>query len=629
MPAPEDLQYVEDVIYALENADGVSVDDSGGSITIDTDGTELDIVIQDMIDALEGASYTDNLPQGGEHLKTRGFGLQPDGDLVGDVESGEVAKMEQQLAVDEEIEVTDGFVDSDGWASIEVFVSADNPSALNGVKVDYTDDVQGTQDVLATRTKTFTGEAVDLGFETFKFETDLDGFRVRYQNNGNATSNLTVVVTLRTEPSPDAANYVGKNTLGNNFVRIGTNEGEEGIKIGSPTSLFGDLETIERTTLIEVASSFGTSVLRDETDSTGSGSIVGNPNSNGEIELSTGTTPDSTIDLRTSAYGRYTPGYSAQVGVGVRVPDLANFTEGEARWGYFGNGGDGSGFYFGYDASQDEVFVAVRDTGTEKGRIYESDWNGEDFENVFDKPFNPEDGYIYQINFSWYGYGIVNFDIVAQTIDTISGRTPRQETVTVHSFTIDGDTTIPDPNEPVRVEMDNASAGNDNRIAVGGRQFSIFGKQSEERRITAETRFSTSYAADAWTHIMTWRRRGDAIDANARLDFKDMDLSFTETGKFALVLNGNITGTTFVDPSLTPADETLLEVSTAGTFNGIGSGRKVWEGSSRVSGTGQAQAAVDVDAKVDFGQNNTLSLIAFGSGGSGTLTTTMRLEEDW
>jgi hypothetical protein len=51
---------------------------------------------------LESAAYTDNLPQGGEHLKNRGYGLQPDGDLVGDMATGEVFNTTVDLAQDEE-----------------------------------------------------------------------------------------------------------------------------------------------------------------------------------------------------------------------------------------------------------------------------------------------------------------------------------------------------------------------------------------------------------------------------------------------------------------------------------------------------------------------------------------------
>jgi len=630
---------VQDVVDALEQASNIStnvdnqpisVDDNGSSITIDTDSTELDLVVQDVIDALEGAAYTDNLPQGGEHLKSRNYGLQPDGDLVGGMASGEVTSFDGQLNPSEEITVTNGFVDSDGFGTIEVFVSADEPSTSNGVKVDYTDDVQGAQDVLATRTESFTGESVDKGFETFKLETDLDGFRVRYKNNGSqSVSNIQIVVTLRLDPAFDSANYVSKNTLGDNFLRIGTNEATEGISIGSPTSLFDDLETIERTTLVDLSSSFGTSVLRDEIDTTGSANIAEDPNENGEIELSTGTTADSQIDLRSSAYGRYTPGYSAQAGIGIRVPvDVWN--EGEGRWGYFGDNGSGSGFYFGYDGSNNEVFVARLVLGVEVERIYQDNWNGVDVEDILDKDFQPDDGYIYQIDFSWYGYGIINFQIVGQSTDTISGRTPRQETVTVHSIVVNEGTSIPDPNEELRVELENGVNGEDNRLAVGGRQFSVFGTVSEEKRVTSETIFNAPFDGGTWTHIMSWTRDDTNVDANARLDVKNFDFTTDETCKYAIVLNADITGTTYVSPSLTPDDESLLAVSTDGTFNGIGNGRKIYEGSVEVGGTGNSPPGeINPDVNVDFGQNGEVSLLVQGNGTAGEATTTMRLEEDW
>lgn len=577
--------------------------------------------LNDKIDTL-----TSKYGPGGDGIQT--LAQQPDGDVVRDKTGGLVASFTGQLTADETVTVTDGFVDSDGWGSIEIFVAADEGSALEGVKLDYTDDVQNGQTVRATRSKTFTGESVDIGFETFKFETDLDGFRVRYANGDTATD-ISLFVTLRSDEAFDSANYVGKNTLGDNFVRVGTSEAEEGLKIGQPTSLFGDLESIERTTLLDVSSSFGTSTLRDETGATGSGAIAEDPNDNGEIELATGTTPDSTIDLRTAAYGRYTPGYSAQAGIGVRLIGQP-WPEGEGRWGYFSDSGVGSGFYFGYDATEDALFIAVSDSGTEKIRVYESDWNGQDFQNVFDKPLAPEDGYIYQIDYSWYGYGIINFQIVAQTINTISGRTPRQETITVHSVVIDGDTSIPDPNEPIRAELENGANGADNRLAIGGRQFSVFGEESDEVRITSDTRFDAPFDAGAWTYIMSWRRGDVAGDANARLDFADMDLVVDQTCKIALVLNADVTGTAYDLPTLTPQGETLLEVSKTGTFNGIGTGRKVWEGSIFVGERGNSPpGTLDVDAEVDFGQNGELTLLIQGEGGGGAVETTMRLEEDW
>jgi len=618
---------LDTVISELQD---VEVDTEANTSELQDINTELDS-INSFIDAIENTVKDDGVPADDTgvppHLRVHNGGIQPDDDLAFDRASGVVDSFNDSLNADEEVTVN-GFTDSDGWATIELFISSDQQSALQGVKVDYTDDVQGSQDVLATRTKTFTSESVDKGYETFKFETDLDGFRVRYKNGSTAASDVDIITTLRTSSSPDAANYVDKNTLGDNFVRVGTSAEESGLKIGDPASLFGDLETIERTTLLDVSSSFGTSTLRDETDSTNSGSLVEDPNDNGEIILSTGATANSTVDLRTAAYGRYTPGYSAQAGMGIRLSSL--WTEGEGRWGYFGDTNDsGSGFYFGYDGDQQETFIGRLVLGVEVDRVYKSNWNGQDIDSILDKDFDPREGYIYQIDFSWYGYGIINFYIVGQTIDTTSGRTPRQETVTVHSLVVENETSIPDPNEPIRVELENGSNGDDNRLAVGGRQFSVFGTVSQEYRITSETVFDSAFDNGSWTYIMSWQRRDAGTDANARLDVQSLDISVDQTSKYALVINANLSGTNYNDPSLTPSDETLLEVSTTGSFDGIGTGRKVWESSTEVGTGNNAFSGEAQDVDVDFGQNGEVTLLAFGDGGAGEMTTTMRLQEDW
>jgi len=618
---------LDTVISELQD---VEVDTEANTSELQDINTELDS-INSFIDAIENTVKDDGVPADDTgvppHLRVHNGGIQPDDDLAFDRASGVVDSFNDSLNADEEVTVN-GFTDSDGWATIELFISSDQQSALQGVKVDYTDDVQGSQDVLATRTKTFTPESVDKGYETFKFETDLDGFRVRYKNGSTAASDVDIITTLRTSSSPDAANYVDKNTLGDNFVRVGTSAEESGLKIGDPASLFGDLETIERTTLLDVSSSFGTSTLRDETDSTNSGSLVEDPNDNGEIILSTGATANSTVDLRTAAYGRYTPGYSAQAGMGIRLSSL--WTEGEGRWGYFGDTNDsGSGFYFGYDGDQQETFIGRLVLGVEVDRVYKSNWNGQDIDSILDKDFDPREGYIYQIDFSWYGYGIINFYIVGQTIDTTSGRTPRQETVTVHSLVVENETSIPDPNEPIRVELENGSNGDDNRLAVGGRQFSVFGTVSQEYRITSETVFDSAFDNGSWTYIMSWQRRDAGTDANARLDVQSLDISVDQTSKYALVINANLSGTNYNDPSLTPSDETLLEVSTTGSFDGIGTGRKVWESSTEVGTGNNAFSGEAQDVDVDFGQNGEVTLLAFGDGGAGEMTTTMRLQEDW
>ncbi len=348
--APHDSDSVQDLWYALKEAGFTDGTGENPSITVDTEGSELNIAIQDFIDSLEGAAYTDNLPQGGEHLKARGYGLQPDGDLTGDMATGEVFNTTVDLAQDEEF-VSDWY-DTDGFSALEIFVETDAPSKQSGVVFEFTEDAgASTPPVDATLTRELGDEQAKQGFGLFKTEPTLDGFRFRYKNNSTAVTGVKIIGTAKTSPSFDGANYVDSDTLGNNFVRVGTEPNSAGLNIGRPSSLFGDLTTIERTSVIDISSTYGTSTLCDVINSTGSGVISENPDeATGEIELSTGTTADSEIKLRTTEYGRYTPGYSAQAGMGIRIPTLP--TEGELRWGYFDQS---DGFYWGYDGSRGRV----------------------------------------------------------------------------------------------------------------------------------------------------------------------------------------------------------------------------------------------------------------------------------
>lgn len=133
-------------------------------------------------------------------------------------------------------------------------------------------------------------------------------------------------------------------------------------------SQFGELITTERTPIIELNSSYGTSILRDHEVTVGSGNIS---LSNGELILSTGTTASSETALKSAEVGRYIPGYGAEIGIGTRFPTAPTGNQ-SAIWGGLTEDGD-NGFYFGYDSSG--VYVARRRNGTELNKTYQSNWN--------------------------------------------------------------------------------------------------------------------------------------------------------------------------------------------------------------------------------------------------------------
>lgn len=561
-----------------------------------------------------------------ENLENHPHARQPDGDLVGDKATGEVFRDSVSLAADGTY--TSDWYDTDGWSSVEFFVTSTSTSTEDGVKIQYTADANAeTPTVEAEFPRTYDAIDIAQGFRIYRLPTELDGVRFVFNNNGDPTD-LTVIGTFREEVSLDGAHYVRQNNLGQNEVAVGNDPNSQGLSIGNPSSLFGDLATIERTGLIDISSSFGTSTVTDEISTVGSGSITQDPDpATGEIVIDPGATADSSIELRTAEFGRYTPGYSAQQGCGIRMPNPPTDAESEARWGYFDAE---DGFYWGFDGGQQELFIARRVDGTETERVYRSNWNRNNIDDVLDREIGVQDGNIFQIDFSWYGYGIIIFSIVSQTNDTLRPDDPTQKSTTVHAITVTDRTSITDPNQPITVEAENGTAGESYEVRVGGRQFSIFGNQPTGNRNTAETRFGAPVNQDTWTHMMSWRRKTvSGAEPNARLNTDSLDIATTQTSKYALVINPILNDPVWRTPNLTDPDETLLEVTTDGTFGGLDGGTKIWETSTRVSGTGQAQTNSTPDVDLNLGQNNIVSLLAWGDGGSGTATTTIRMSEDW
>jgi len=551
------------------------------------------------------------------------IGQQPDGDYVGRKATGEAISIQRSLSDGETL--TTDWLDTDGWGALDILVVANDQGRNEGVVVQYTDDANTTTpDVVSSETRTYSKANADEGSELYSFGTTVDGARVKY-TNGDTPTDVTLIGTLQQSVDPDTARFVSQDKFADNYVRVGTGGDKPGVEVKAPSSLFGDLTTITRRPVVDLTSSFGTSELRDEVTTTGSGVVAEDPDSDtGEIVLSTGATADSSVELRSAEYGRYTPGYSAQQGAGIRFDSLPS--EGEVKWGYFD---DDDGFYWGYDGSEGELFVGRRKNGSEAERVYESSFNGGDFGQIFDKKGpDPRTGYIYQIDFSWYGYGILEFSIVAQTADD-GANDPSQVTASLHRIVVEESTTISDANQPISVVAENAGGGEDVRVRVGGRQYTVLGELPSDERITAATVEDTTVAGGAWTHVMSWRRSTAVADPNARLSVSNIDFALDQTVRVALVQNAALSGTNFVTPDLVDADETLVEVSKDGTFDGLDGGTKTWEGSLQVAGTGTAQDTLNPDVNQRFGQNIVVSLIAKGIGGSGSGISTMRISEDW
>lgn len=389
--------------------------------------------------------------------------------------------------------------------------------------------------------------------------------------------------------------------------------------IGPIKTAFNDLQTIQRRTIVDIQSSQGTSQLRDLITTEGTGTEVEGIGT-GEISLETGATADSRAIIESAEFGQYSSGFIAMAGIGVRVPSLPT-QEAFAKWGYY-NGING--FYFGLDA--DGLYVALMRNSIEIKKVYRENWNGTDPDDVRDEgnEFTVDEGAIYQISYAWYGYGGIEFSIVSANDDN------EQKPVTVHQMTVDGQTSITNPNQPLRAEVDNDGSDDNLEIFIGGRQYSILGDSTQGTRITSDSAFGQDAPADEWTAIQSFRRKADnERRVNARLGTFAVETD--EDLRVAYVLNPDIGGTpTWTTPELTPARETMFEFSTDATFAGIGSGTKIWEGLVPVGGRGSDEGNLTL---AEIGQviprDQPVMMIAQPIGGPANVDAVTRVEEDW
>lgn len=134
-------------------------------------------------------------------------GEQPDGDYVNGKADGTAFSYETPLLAGGSYD--SGWFDTDGWISIELFISTDQLSAIGGIVVEFTDDVQGPQTVRATQTFAYSEVDVEKNYLQLDIPTRLDGFRVRYTNGASNQGSFFISADLRTNATPLRTNQSG------------------------------------------------------------------------------------------------------------------------------------------------------------------------------------------------------------------------------------------------------------------------------------------------------------------------------------------------------------------------------------------------------------------------------------
>lgn len=379
------------------------------------------------------------------------------------------------------------------------------------------------------------------------------------------------------------------------------------------------LQRLQQPSIVQFSlkSTWGTSRLRDDITTSNGGSVA---ETGGEIQVSTGTNTNGSAVFETLERGQYRSGTWAEPSVGVRIPSAHSLTgDQNAKWGYFdGNNG------FGYGVDSNGIYT-FRQNGGDETRWRASDWRRTAL--TTDDLIN---GLVCHIAFRHYGHGPARWFGEPKDMEVhYAAETPIDRRLWAQEIS------PIDPNQPLRVEVDNGSTlGSDLSVYVGGRQFALWGggaESFEQRGTPVKRRGYTISSADTWEPVLSVRRKSTFGPSNrtnsVRAVVSEFDAISTANTELRVTFDAT-TDASYTNPEGVPADETAIEKSD-GAFTVSDDGREVSHGILPASGPGISVGQVRERDRVPMGNTTEVVLWARSSGTPTLEVVSLDIEEQW
>ena len=381
-------------------------------------------------------------------------------------------------------------------------------------------------------------------------------------------------------------------------------------------SPYDELRVVEKTPVIDLKSFYGKSSLRDIYTVTGTAAIE-NVLGDSEYTLTVNAANDKAC-LKSAERGRYISGQAAEVGVAIRVPTQLTGNQ-VLRWGAFD---DNDGFYYKLTANGWSVCVLRAGTETE---ITQSQFNGDKLDGTGPSKviLDMADGHIFNIVFSWYGYGIVDFTVSTENLFH------EQKPLSVHKYFSDGYTSVKSPNLPIRVCLENKETSTPVSVYVSGRQFSIIGKYVPQVRVNSAYVMlkNINQVQDNlnWYPIMSIRRKQGCEGNPAKIFSADLCLDSMVSQLIQIRAKTTLTGASWQNIPDQPSTETIMEFDSSATD--ISGGLVVWSGFLAASSSTLRQIE---NLMYVFSENDIVTVCGKStSATSVTITAVLRWTEEW
>lgn len=381
---------------------------------------------------------------------------------------------------------------------------------------------------------------------------------------------------------------------------------------------FNDLLMNPVTSLVNASGVYPLSNLRDVQRTANTGSITDSTNGEYRVRHATGSDEASLV---TAQHGRYAPGHGAEAGIGIRFDGTLSDASSYAEWGYLHEASDGTvddGLLFGVDTTG--TYIRVVRNGTQTFKTYAGSWNMR--ASAIDA--TQADGAIYQIRFSYYGYGLVEFYIVNPS--TGDGQ---QEPILVHTWAPTSATSLTNSNLQVGARVGSTAGTDDFSVYVGGRKFHVLGDYKPQRRVTGAYA-SASSVGTTTVPILSFRRKAAEKWDPVTITPAGFDtIVATNNMVFEVRVGSTLTGASWGSVTNQPDDETSLEMDTTASAVNTATGVLVWAGLLE-SGAGSNTASNSVAAiPTDVGENAVISYCARAVTSTADIELVARVIEEW
>jgi hypothetical protein len=332
-------------------------------------------------------------------------------------------------------------------------------------------------------------------------------------------------------------------------------------------SRFNELVVANRTNQLNLKPTWGISNKRWDTDVSGTGAAAAE--TNGEFRLQSGTDTNGYAQVQTQQRGQYTAGATGQAGIGIRIPTLPASTA-SMIWGYTDQS---NGFYFGADVGG--LYIAYVIGGSET-KVYQSSWNLDTLDGTGDSglTLDVSDGAIYQVDFTWYGYGDIEYSVLLHDTNTNI-----VQKVTAHRLHIDGAIATYDPNQPLFFRVENGASNTTSYdLYVGGHQYSLLSgfPRSQVRHASEMVVTFTTATNTNWQPLVAFRKKATFNGRNNSVNVwlnsfsvaadNDMEVRITVNGVTSNLAWGTPTGWTSTETAV----ETKITGGTALTTSADG-----------------------------------------------------------